>query len=480
MSNQSQWNSQVAFLLAMIGSAVGLGNIWRYSYVVYSNGGGTFFIPYLIAILVMGIPFLILEYGLGYTYKNSFSNLLKSINPKFEYVSWMLVISVFIVVIYYMVILSWDFLYLGSSFTFLWGNDSISFFSQYIGGSGDLSNMTTILIPTAIGVLLMWFWLWYISHKDLNDGIGKASKILLPLLFILMIFIIVYALSLPGAIVGIDTLLHPDWYMLLDINVWLAAFSQIIFSLSMGEAVAYTYASYLPKESKLINNVLIVIIANCTFEVFTAFGMFSILGYMSVTNGIPIEEIITQGTGLIFVVFPMIFNVMGTIGHIIAPLLFIAILFAGITSAVGLFEPLVNSTFHKMNWSRKKTVTVLSLVGCALSLLFTTGISSYLIGIVDAFVNEFVILFLLIVQCIIFGWFYDMDQLWPELNNQSRFNVGNKWKAVIRYILPIFIFVMWIIGVYRLFNAIGFELIIYGIIIAAVLISSVIFAMPST
>ena len=476
MATQSQWNSQVAFLFAMIGSAVGLGNIWRYSYVVYSNGGGTFFIPYLIAILVMGIPFLILEYGLGYKYRNSFSNLLKAINPKFEYVSWLLVIFVFIVVIYYMVILSWDFLYLGSSFTFLWGNDSISFFTQYIGGGSDFSNMTSFILPTTLGVLLMWFWLWYISHKDLNDGIGKASKILLPLLFILMAFIIVYALTLPGAMVGINELLCPDWSMLLNIYVWLAAFSQIIFSLSMGEAISYTYASYLPEGAKLINNVLMVVIANCTFEVCTAFGIFSILGYMSVTSGIPMSELITEGTGLIFVVFPMIFNVMGTIGHIIAPLLFIAILFAGITSAVGLFEPLANSTLHKMKWSRKKTVTVLSIIGCAFSLLFTTGISSYLVGIVDGFVNEFAILFILILQCVIFGWYFDLNSLEPVLNNKSKFNVGKGWKTIIRYILPIFISIMWIIGVYRLFlDATQFELIIYGIITAIVIIASHIF-----
>ena len=99
MVNHEQWDSPLSFLLAMIGSAVGLGNIWRFSYVVYSNGGGTFFIPYLVAIAIMGIPFLILEYGLGYSFKDSFTNIVKKINPKFEFVSWMLILFVFIVVI---------------------------------------------------------------------------------------------------------------------------------------------------------------------------------------------------------------------------------------------------------------------------------------------------------------------------------------------------------------------------------------------
>ena len=480
MVNQSRWNSSIAFLFAMIGAAVGLGNIWRYSYVVYSNGGGTFFIPYLIAIFIMGIPFLILEYGVGFKFKDSFSNILKSINPKFEYISWMLVLFVFIVVIYYLVILSWDLVYLGSSLTFPWGSDPAAYFVQVVGGSSNLSNMTSFLIPTTIGLLFMWFLLWFISHKELNEGIGKVTSILIPLLFVLMFCIVIYALTLPGACIGIEALLNPDWNMLWNVEVWLAAFSQIIFSLSMGQAIALTYASYLPEESKLNDNVLVVVLANCAFEVFTAFGIFSILGYMSSTSGTPMIQLVSEGTGLIFVVFPMIFNVMGPIGHILAPLLFLSILFAGITSAVGVFEPMVNSTLHKFNWSRKKTVTVLSIVGCAFSLMFTTGISSYLVGVVDGFANKFGILFLLAVQCIIFTWFYDIDSIIPMLNEKSRFKVGKTWKFILKYFLPLFILFMWIIGVYNLISDVDFfEKMVYIVITIIVIAVSVIFTKKS-
>lgn len=476
MINENQWNSRIAFLLSMIGAAVGLGNIWRYSYVVYSNGGGTFFIPYLIAILIMGIPFLVLEYGIGFRHKDSFSNILKSINPKLEYISWALVLIIYFVLIYYLVIVSWDMVYLGSSFNFNWGNDSALYFIKNVGGSSNLSNMSSFIIPTIISMLIVWFFVWYISHKDLNEGIGKASKILIPLLFGIMIFIIVFALTLPGASIGINALLNPDWQMLLNINIWLAAFSQIIFSLSMGESISLTYASYLPKGSKLTDNVLIVVFANCAFEVCTSFGIFSILGYMSYTSGTPMVELVSEGTGLVFVVFPMIFNVMGPIGHIIAPLLFISILFAGITSAVAVFEPMINSTIHKLNWSRKKAVTILSIVGCILSLLFTTGISSYLVGIVDSFITEFCILLLIAIQCIIFAWFYDIEGVIPVLNKNDNVKVGKSWVFILKYILPIFLFIMWGNGVYHLLlNANNFELIVYCIITVAILIFTYIF-----
>ncbi|MEE1129338.1 MAG: sodium-dependent transporter [Methanobrevibacter sp.] len=471
MSEQTQWDSSIAFIFAMIGAAVGLGNIWRFSYVLYSNGGGSFFIPYFIAIAVMGVPFLILEYGVGFSFKESFSKIMRKIKPQFEIIAWILVLFVFIVTIYYMVILSWDLVYLLSSFTFSWGTDAAAYFTQNVGGSSNLSNASFLLIPTTIGVLLLWIVLWFIAHRNVDKGIGKVSKILIPALFIIMGIIVVYALTLPGAGVGISTLLTPDWSALLNVNIWLAAFAQIIFSLSMGQAIALTYASYLPENSKLIDNVLIVVASNSAFEIFTAFGVFSILGYMSVTAGTPMVQLITEGTGLIFVVFPMIFNIMGPIGRILAPLLFLAILFAGITSALGFFEPMLNSTSDKLGWSRKKTATILAVIGCAFSLILTTGISSYLVGIIDSFVNEFGILLLIGVQCIIFAWFCGVEHFLPALNEYSTFKVGTIWSFVIKYLLPIVLIVMWAIGIVTLFStAKHFEIMIDVVIIVAVLI----------
>ncbi|MBQ6100436.1 MAG: sodium-dependent transporter [Methanobrevibacter sp.] len=476
MSQQTQWDSSLAFIFAMIGAAVGLGNIWRFSYVLYSNGGGSFFIPYFVAIAIMGIPFLILEYGVGFSFKESFSKIMKDIKPQFEFIAWILVLFVFIVVIYYMVILSWDLVYLLSSFTFNWGTNTAEYFVHSVGGSSNLSNASFLLIPTTVGVLILWVVLWFIANRDVDKGIGKVSKILIPALFVIMGIIIVYALTLPGASLGINTLLTPDWSKLLDVNIWLAAFAQIIFSLSMGQAIALTYASYLPENSKLIDNVLIVVASNSAFEICTAFGVFSILGYMSVTAGTPMVQLVTEGTGLVFIVFPMIFNIMGPIGRILAPLLFLAILFAGVTSALGFFEPMLNSASAKLGWSRKKTATVLAVIGCAFSILLTTGISSYLVGIIDAFVNEFGILLLIGVQCIVFAWFYGVEHFLPALNEHSTFKVGKTWSFVIKYLLPIVLIIMWAIGIIQLFStAKTFEIIIDVIIIVAVFVFGVIF-----
>ena len=172
MNNQTQWNSILTFILAMIGLTLGIGNIWRFSYILYSNGGASFFIPYVIAIVIMGIPFLILEYGLGFSFKESFSKLMRSIRPEFEIIAWMLVLFVFIVVIYYMVILSWDFVYLINSFNFGWGDNPSSFFINNVGGSTNLANATSFIIPTLICTLFLWAIFSYpiaILTKELED-----------------------------------------------------------------------------------------------------------------------------------------------------------------------------------------------------------------------------------------------------------------------------------------------------------------------
>ena len=476
-----QWDSPVSFILAMIGAAVGLGNIWRFSYVLYSNGGGSFFIPYFIAIAIMGIPFLILEYGIGFTFKDSFSNILKKINPKFEFIAWLLVIFIFVVVIYYMVILSWDFIYFLSSFKFSWGSDVVGYFTNSVGGGSNLNRSGSILVQTSFAVIVMWIVLWYISHKDVDKGIGKFSKVLIPTLFIIMGFIIAYSLTLPGAEIGINALLTPDWSKLFDIDIWLAGFSQIIFSLSMGQAIATTYASYLPEKSRLTDSVLIVVASNSAFEICTAFGVFSILGFMSANSGMPIVQLVNEGTGLIFMVLPMVFNSMGLIGHIFAPLLFLAILFAGITSALGYLEPMLSSLSSKFNIPRKKAATYLTIIGCIFSLMLTTGIGSYLVGIMDSFVNECGILLLIGVQCIIFAWIYGLDHFIPALNENGIFKVGKVWKTIIKYVLPIFLFIIWILGIIDLFSTAGqFELIVDIIILVAVFVVSFVLTRTKT
>ena len=251
----------------------------------------------------------------------------------------------------------------------------------------------------------------------------------------------------------------------------MAAFGQIIFSLSMGQAIAVTYASYLPENSKLVDNVLIVVLSNSSFEIFTALGVFSILGFMSLTSGLPINNIATSGTGLLFVVFPEIFNVMGDIAYIIAPVFFLCVFFAGVTSALAFLEPMNLAVSKKFRLSRFRSVTYLCVFGLILSLIFTTGSGNYILTIADAFINQFGIILAVILQSLIFGWNYQLENLLTRLNEYSTIKVGKLWMTVIKYILPLFLSILWILGIIDLFKTQSSTDIILQLLIALLFIT---------
>lgn len=155
VKNENKWGSNLSFILAMIGSAVGLGNIWRYPYVLYSNGGGAFYIPYLVAILVLAIPFLILEYGVGYHYESSFTKAIVKLKPEFEYYGWILPVVVFIMTGYYSTIIGWDGIYLFLSFFKGWGADPNTFLNvNLLQASNSLNGISNFIPVIAVSMLV--------------------------------------------------------------------------------------------------------------------------------------------------------------------------------------------------------------------------------------------------------------------------------------------------------------------------------------
>ena len=453
--DKNEWGSNLSFLLAMIGSAVGLGNIWRYPYVLYSNGGGAFFIPYIVAILIMGIPFLILEYGVGYNFKSSFPKAVKSISKKWEYLGWFLPVAVFMILIYYSAILGWDGFYVIISAFKGWGADPNAYFTgSFLQANDTLGGLGTFVPFVAIAMLVGWVIMWVISHTDLEKGLGRVSKVLVPLLFAIMIFIVLFSLTLPGAGIGLAELYNPDWSLLLNFNIWMAAFGQMIFSLSLGMSIAFTYASYTKDDSDLVSNALWVTVANCGFENFAAIGVFSILGYMSLQSGVAVPDLVTQGTGLVFIVYPTVFNVLGDWASVIGPLFFFTVYLAGLTSILSTIEPLSFSIQNKFDWSRNKTMTILCVFGAAVSMIYATAMGSYILGIADTFVNQIAILIGVIFECIIFAWIFKAENIIPKLNAKSKsIKLGKWWLVVVKYVLPIFIAIVWVGGILEVISS---------------------------
>ena len=469
---ENEWGSNLSFILAMIGSAVGLGNIWRYPYVLYSNGGGAFYIPYIVAILLMGIPFLILEYGVGYDFKSSFAKAVKKIDSRWEYLGWFLPVAVFLIMIYYSAILGWDGIYIILSFFKGWGADpNVYFTNTLLHSSNSWMGLLQFIPLIAVAMLVGWVIIWFISHRDLEEGLGRVSKVLVPLLFVIMVVIVGFSLTLPGASIGLSELFHPNWALLGNFEIWMAAFGQIVFSLSLGMSIAFTYASYTKDDADLITNTISIALANSLFENFAALGVFSILGYMSLQSGTAVADLVTQGTGLVFIVYPTVFNVLGQWAYVLGPLFFLTVYLAGLTSILSTIEPLSFSIQNKFGLTRSKTMTVLIIVGALVSMIYATAYGGSILGYVDTFINQIALLLGIIFECIIFAWIFKAEKLIDFLNSRSKtIKLGKWWVIIVKYILPIFILIVWIGGMMDVIKSSTFEQLVFTVISAAVLL----------
>ena len=470
--SKTQWKSNTTFLLAMIGAAVGLGNIWRFPYVFFNNGLGSFLIPYAIAILLLGLPAVLLEYAVGVKFKTSILSIYSRVNKKYQIIGWAIVFISFLLATYETGIMSWDLNYLVLSFTKSWGSNPDFFFNNVLlQTNNSLSGFFTVVPCLLIAIACIWFFLWYISHKDLNKGIGLFTSIFVPILFILCIGLAIYNMTLPGAYIGYREFFKPNWSLLLTYNLWVVAFGQILFTLSLGGGAIIAYSSHLPDGTNLTKNAITVILSNCAFELINAVGIFSLLGYLSYNTGLAFNEIITEGSGLAFVAFPQTFNLLGSVGFILGPLFFFSIMIAGLTTAVSDLEPIFDSVSDKFNISRKKSVTIMCIIGFLISILYSTQMSDLMIKLFDGAISNFALLFIIILECVIFGYIYNIDNLIEVLNQKTLIKVGNWWKYIIKYILPVFLTVLWILGIIDLLSSVDlFSAVVYIIILSSIII----------
>lgn len=477
--NREQWGTKIGFLLAAIGSAVGLGNIWRFPYVAYTNGGGAFLIPYFFAIFTAGIPLLILEYGMGHKYKGSTPLAIARANKKWEWIGWWPTISSFFILSYYSVILSWAVNFFTLSFKKGWGSDSDTFFHEtFLKISGSPFNFGSIVWYILAGIALVWFVNWFVCYKGIKGGIEKANKILLPTLVLIMIIIAIRSVRLEGAMEGLNNLFTPDWSRVMDPKVWLAAYGQVFYSLSLAVGIMMTYSSYLPRKTDINNSAFMTAFANCGFEFLSAIAVFAILGYMATAQGVPVSEVASSGVGLAFVVFPEVFTAMGPIGTILGALFFLCLMFAGVTSSVSLTEAVSAPFQDKFGWKREKVVTAICIIGFLISSVFATGAGLYLLDIIDAFINNYGIVVVGLLEVILIGWIVTPRKIREHTNSISYFRIGKWWDIIVKFVTPIMLGYMLIqsilteiktpYGGYNLSElfAYGWSIIAFGIIVS--------------
>lgn len=438
MENRSQWGTRAGFILAAAGSAIGLGNIWRFPTTAFENGGGAFMVPYLIALLTAGIPILIMEFTMGHKYRGSAPLTYKKMNKNTEWIGWWAVLVAFVISTYYSVIIAWAISYSIFSFNLNWGSDTEGFlFGNYLetAAPGEFGGFVPgVLIP----LIIVWIVVLGILYRGVKKGIEMANRIFIPLLAIVFLIIVIRAVTLPGAFEGLNTFFTPDFGALSDPDVWVAAYGQIFFTMSIAFAIMITYASYLPKKSDITNNAFIVGFGNSSFELLSGIGVFSVLGFMAVNQGVAVDEVVAGGVGLAFVVFPQIINQLPALNELFGVLFFASLVLAGLSSLISIIETYVAGLSDKFKISREKAVLFGGGFAALVSLVFATRGGLNFLDAADYFINQFGVAALGLIEVIVIAWFVrKLSDFKSHANEISDMRLGSWWTASLMVITPV-------------------------------------------
>lgn len=433
-----------AFIFAAVGSAVGLGNIWRFPYIAYDSGGGAFIVPYLVALITAGIPLLFLYYAVGHRFRASPPLAFRRAGGFAEAVGWWQVGVAIVIGLYYAAIIAWALRYAIFSLTRAWGSHPDTFFAGSFLKQSDTTSVSLHFVPgVVIPLAIVWVAILVILSFGVQRGIARSAMVFIPLLMVLFAVMVIRALFLPGSGKGLTALFSPDWAALTDASVWVAAYGQIFFSLSIGFGIMITYASYLKRRTNLTASGLVVGLSNSGFELLAGIGVFAALGYMAQSSGTDVSEVVDNGIGLAFVAFPTIISQMPG-GSWFGFLFFASLVFAGLTSLISIVEVVVSAISDKVAITRRRGVVIVGgLMGLISIGLFSTTTSLNLLDITDAFINSFGIVGVALATAIVVGWVLrKLGMLRDHLNDVSSFKVGVTWQVFIAVITPIILGIM--------------------------------------
>jgi NSS family neurotransmitter:Na+ symporter len=437
--NRGQWGSKFGFIMAAAGSAVGLGNIWRFPYITGQNGGGAFVLVYILCVLLIGVPLLFTEMGLGRFTKKGTIGAFKDTGagPFWMGAGAILALCVsFFVLSYYGVIAGWTIGYIFKTLT-----GSTESFAAFVANPFYTIPLLGVFILATILIVL----------GGVSGGIEKAAKILMPMLFVLIILVAVRSLSLDGAMAGVEFYLKPD-FSKITANSILAALGQAFFSMSIGWGIMITYGSYLPKNSNLVSSGVWVGMMDTAVALLAGFMIFPAVFAFGKSPA--------AGPTLVFQILPEIFNSMPG-GNIIGALFFLLLMVAALTSSISMLEVPASYFMDERKWSRKKAAWILG------GIVFIVGIPSALssggaqlftdlhitvfgnkvngvMDILDYFFGTFFIVVVALVTCVYVAWKMPIKNIVTELSHGSDMLKEGSFSSkafvfFIRYVCPVVI-----------------------------------------
>ncbi|MBE0523754.1 MAG: sodium-dependent transporter [Methanosarcinales archaeon] len=417
---REKWSSRTGFLLAGIGSAVGLGNVWRFPYIVGQNGGGAFLIPYIIAIFVLGLPLMILEFSVGREFKGSVVSSMKKIKGHLRWVGIIVVIVTIIVLSYYLVVTGW----------------TISYLILTLLGKNIIFDEFTLTYYSPIFFIAVTIITSYIVRKGIKGGIEKTSTIMVPALGILMMAMVIYALTLPNAFQGISFYLTPDFSRLSDYSVWAAAFGQAFFSLSVGSGILLTYGSYLDEKISIPNNSIIITVSDLFISFVSGLVVFSIVFSFGFEPA--------AGPKLAFSTIPLIFDKV-PYGFLLEAVFFLLLFFAALTSAISMMEVGVSTLVDELKMTRHKATSLLTLVilvlGFPAALSYSgmklTVFNTPVFDLMDTLFGSIGLMVTALLISVSVTWFMDNKVMKDQMERNTHWNASKIVFVLVKYVIPI-------------------------------------------
>ena len=427
-----QWSSHLSFILATVGSAVGLGNIWRFPYIMGENGGAIFLLTYLLLIAFICIVPLLCEILIGKIYKTDPLNVFGLINKKFAWFGWLCIITVTLIPCFYFVVCGWILNYI---WLFLTNNIPTNFANYF--GSFSSGIWTPVVLTLAFLLITAIF-----PFRGVNKGIEKANNVMMPLFLIMLIFLAGFALTLPNAKEGIEFMFKPD-FSEFNKEMILIALGQALFTLSIGMGAIITYGSYLKDDTNVLKSSYILIACDTFIALLSGIMIFPIVFSFGVAP--------TAGPTLIFISLPEIFAQLPC-PALLGTLFFILIFFAAITSGISMLETTVSSFITKFNFSRKKATVVTSLIIAVLSIPATLSfgvLSGYKLfdktffDLLDYFTSNILLPFNTLLICLISGWC--IKSLWKKAFGETLF--GMIFNVLLKFVVPVILVLVLVTGI---------------------------------
>jgi len=452
-SKRSSWSSRGTFILASIGSAVGLGNAWRFPGLAAKHGGGTFLAVYLLALFAIGIPLLMMELAIARKFRKGAGDSMRGINKKTEFIGWAATANAFVIVTYYAVVFAWVLLMTVCAVKFAGmtgdGASASKLFFEVTETTGIIEG-AGIPLHVLAAVLVGWLIIYYCIRNGASS-VGKVVKYTVFTPVILLLIMAIKGCTMPGAGEGLMRFFLPKMDALSDPGLWIDAIGQVFYSLSIMMAIMFAYGSYLDEKSNIAVDAIIIAISDASISILSGIVMFSTMGGVGM-----LDSITESGISTAFIVYPQaIVNLTGSgvVNAIFGIIFYLMLATLAIDSAFSIVEGVSASIADKFKLEPKKTTKVVCVIAGIVSLLYATRAGLAWLDIVDNWTNQINLIVIGILECIAVGWCFKTKKVIVQVNrNTEKFKMPGWWfNLSIKYIAPIALTILFVWNMYNLF-----------------------------